>query len=47
MVKWHLNPFGLIPSAILALGLWFMPGEWWAKVLIFLGITLSLSVTIK
>ena len=47
MVKWHFNPLSSIPSIILALGLWFMPREWWAKVLIFLGITLSLSVTMK
>lgn len=42
MRYWKFNSIGCLSDVMLVLGLVFMPGIWWAKVMLFIGIKFAL-----
>lgn len=50
MWKWKFtffNPFKLATDVLLIAGLWYMPGVWWAKLMVWLGIVIAINVEWK
>lgn len=43
-MSWKFNPLALMFDVMLATGLFFMPGIWWAKLMVFMAILMSVNM---